>query len=729
MWLTFGLTILILSAWIIKMVVLKKFWIQKTPLDIPIVIFLVSLIISTIFSWDIHVSVWGYYSRFNGGLLSIFSYIILYYALASNFSLARGDASGDVRRRASSLSSGSLEGAPLDERAAGPRLIDLIKRILVTSLFSGTIVALWGLPSHFGYDPTCFLFRGSLDVSCWTEDFQPKLRIFSTLGQPAWLGAYLAILSPLVLALFLNSKRRLFAFCFLLLSVLFYVDILFTKSRAALIAFWISIACFVFSYYLIDVRKKVKKISLKNVFAYTKPLLLILAIFLIATAVVMSPFELKFQKGKIQLQNPAPRQTADASFASGGGGTESGKIRLFVWTGAINAWLHNPFFGTGVETFAYSYYKYKPVGHNLTSEWNFLYNKAHNEYLNYLATTGIVGLGTYMAIIISFLYKSLKFMKKNKFNPVISALVAGYISILVTNFFGFSVVIINLYFFIIPLLVFVLSDMVKAKNVFVYNFDDQKTDKLSFIQKLDIFVVIIVTFYLIAYLVNFWFADKAYALGSNLSRSGMYEQAYLNLQEATQRIDFEPTFKDELASNDSILALSLLSSTPEDEKQASAAATLAQGLAREAIIASTSNSTEHSKNVVFWKTKVRVFYTLSQVDPKYLSFALDAIKKAAELAPTDANVSYNLGLLYGQSKDIKKAVDTLNNTIKLKPNYVNAYYALGLFYRQLATNDKGVVVDLNYEQKAIDQMEYILKKIDPKNEEAKQALESWKGTQ
>src|SRR5258708_2580113 len=151
----------------------------------------------------------------------------------------------------------------------------MVKRILGISLVSAAIVALWGLPSHFGYDPTCYICRRTLDVSCWTADFQTKLRIFSTLGQPAWLGAYLAILTSLVLALFLNSKRKLYAICYLLFAVLFYVDILFTKSRAALIGVWISLGFFVFTYFWLEIKKKVKKLSFKKTTAYTKPLLLI----------------------------------------------------------------------------------------------------------------------------------------------------------------------------------------------------------------------------------------------------------------------------------------------------------------------------------------------------------------------------------------------------------------------------------------------------------------------
>ncbi len=78
LWVTFGLTTIIGVSWISKMILNKQIKIQKTPLDIPILLFLASQIISTIFSIDKHVSLWGYYSRFNGGLYSIIAYIFLY---------------------------------------------------------------------------------------------------------------------------------------------------------------------------------------------------------------------------------------------------------------------------------------------------------------------------------------------------------------------------------------------------------------------------------------------------------------------------------------------------------------------------------------------------------------------------------------------------------------------------------------------------------------------------
>src|SRR3990167_5123113 len=188
MWLTYGLTIIIAGSWFTKMLLQRRILLCRTPLDIPILLFLLSQIISTIFSWDMHVSVWGYYSRFNGGLLSIVAYIFFYYSFVSNLAI-----------------------------------VSMVKRLLLVSLISGAVVALWGLPSHFGYDPTCLIFRGTLDVSCWTADFLPKVRIFSTLGQPAWLAAYLALLIPITIAFFINAtrdtrhgtRRNLLVTCFL----------------------------------------------------------------------------------------------------------------------------------------------------------------------------------------------------------------------------------------------------------------------------------------------------------------------------------------------------------------------------------------------------------------------------------------------------------------------------------------------------------------------------------
>ena len=167
MWLVFIYALIVFALWGTKIVLSRKLEVRRTPFDIPLLLFLLSQFISTIFSLDPHTSFWGYYSRFNGGFLSMLSFVFLYFAFTTNI-----------------LSHDKEESL----KKAG--------RMLFAIFVSGILVALWGLPSHFGYDPTCLAFRGTLDVSCWTEAFQPKIRMFSTLGQPNWLAAFLLILIP-----------------------------------------------------------------------------------------------------------------------------------------------------------------------------------------------------------------------------------------------------------------------------------------------------------------------------------------------------------------------------------------------------------------------------------------------------------------------------------------------------------------------------------------------------
>ena len=152
-------------------------------------------------------------------------------------------------------------------------------------------------------------------------------------------------------------------------------------------------------------------------------------------------------------------------------------------------------------------------------------------------------------------------------------------------------------------------------------------------------------------------------MGYNLDHVGQNQQAYQPLHDAYAARPGEPQFADELSVNDAILAQALA-----QNKDASNASRLAQ----EAISISDSIVSNHPNVVTFWKTRVRVFYALSQIDNTYLSQALLALEKARALAPTDAKVSYNLGLLYGQTGQYTKSIQTLEKTIALRPIYTDA---------------------------------------------------------
>lgn len=367
------MTVIISASWIVRCIIEKKIILRRTILDYPLLAFLGINLLSTLFSIDPRTSWLGYYSRFNGGMLSLISYALLYWAYVSNMNYKS------------------------------------TVKVIFFALLSAALVSVYGVLEHFG-----------IDKDIWVQDVQN--RVFSTLGQPNWLAAFLLALIPLT---WTDTIKKPYSY---LLSALFFITLLFTKSRSGLLGFGVASIIFWGLTFIKD-RKK-----------YLKDLIVYNSIFLILFLVVGNPFGQTNIQTKQDLNSPALET----------GGTESGTIRKIVWKGAVDIWAHYPILGSGPETFGYAYYNYRPVEHNLVSEWDFIYNKAHNEYLNILANTGTLGIISYLVLIF---YSLRIFVGQKRFD-----LLAGYTGLLVSNFFGFSVVPTQLILFLFPAVALIKND-------------------------------------------------------------------------------------------------------------------------------------------------------------------------------------------------------------------------------------------------------------------------------
>jgi putative inorganic carbon (hco3(-)) transporter len=645
---TYGLTVIILGAWLIQMLSDREVRIAKTPLDIPLAIFVISQLVSALFSMDPHVSWFGYYSRFNGGMWSIFSYVILYYAFVTHFS---------------------------------GKIIGPIKKILNTIVAIAALVALYGVAEHFG-----------IDKNLWVQDVQS--RVFSTLGQPNWLAAFLAAVLPISLYFFVSNASRTTTMQVIkhifgaLTAILFFLVILYTRSRSGLLGLAVAD---LFFWGLVWLRVKEKKKIIPPLIAVH----ILLAIIVFFNGVYIDRIDtwFTFQGWRDRLthkQVTAPKPLAAAGTALESGGTESGTIRSFVWQAAVAAWrgsTKNLVLGTGTETFAFAFYQYRPVGHNMTSEWDFLYNKAHNEYLNYLATTGLFGLGSYLFCIGAFIFWFIKYHIKNspeqKILPV--AIFSGWVSILVTNFFGFSVVVIQLFFFLFPALTIAL------KNGTAY-----RTTNLSALKKQELIIRWIIAVGTVAALVmlyRYWKADTLYSTGYRLAHANQFAQAETYDTQAISLNPAEPVYHDELATTLGSLAIAAV-----DAKNATLAASLAkQSLTQSDIAIRTS-----PKNVNFWKTRTKLYYTFSAFDPALNQAAIQALEVAQTLSPKDPKIAYNLAILYGRQGDNTKAVQLLTQAKTLKPDYRDAYFGLYVFYTEMKQTDN-----------ARRELQYYLDHVDP----------------
>ena len=632
------ITIIVFTTWIFKSISQKKFILKRTPLDIPLLLFLLSQIISTILSINPYTSIWGYYSRFHGGLASTVSYILLFYAFVSNIKLDKES------------------------------LLDFYHALLGSAI----LVSLYAVLEHFG-----------IDKDLWVQDVQN--RVFSTLGQPNWLSAYLVALLPLPLFLSHTTKEKLLSRLYTATSFLFIISILFTKSRSGIGTTFIIL----FLYFVI---RLFQSKGIKNFFKthLTTLLLLFLTLFFIGTPWSPNPYQIikridlggplwseaepYLQKISLTTQikpleiDRLPQETQDfiAQKETGVriGGSDSFDIRRVVWQGAINLGLQNPFFGTGVETFGYSYFTVRPSTHNLLSEWEFLYNKAHNEYLNFFANSGFTGLLTYLTLIVFTFISFFKAIKRTKNPLLLWPLLLGYVSLLITNFFGFSVVIVALFFFLLPVLAFSFSPAS----------DKHLTLNISPVFSNLLLLFPVLSLYLLVSLLNTFRADIAYNQGRAYSQAFNLEPALPQLEKASELQPHQPLFLAQLAETEAKAVTSL--QTQFDSLPATASAQI-KNQGQLMIDSYTQLALDHTNRALalnphhtnLYKSQAKTYLYLATADPQYTQKALNSLLQLTAISPTDPKILYNIGLIYEQLNETQKALQAYQKALELKPDY------------------------------------------------------------
>jgi len=636
-------TILITFTWISKSILEKKIIFRRTILDIPLLIFLATQTLSTLVSVDVRTSIFGYYSRFNGGLLSLISFSLLYWAFVSNIKYKES--------------------------------INLIKT-LITSLI---LVCVYGILEHFG-----------IDKDIWVQDVSE--RVFSTLGQPNWLAAFVVAVIPLTYTFILKNKKQ--KLLMEIVSVIFFLTLLYTKSRSGFLGFSFVSLIFWIGTFLINSFNKDKSQNKKIL----KIFLIINLTFLVINLFVKTPWTpniLSFiNQEKTEISTPVTQNNSGTVLETGG--TESGTIRKFVWQGAIDIWKAYPILGSGVETFAFSFYKYRPKEHNLVSEWDFLYNKAHNEYLNFLATTGTLGFLSYLTLITFIIIQFIRSIRKDDQNKFFHlALLSGFVSILVTNFFGFSVVPVNLLFYLYPAVSVVLSSEDEEKK-------EEKNQKLIPFQKVSLFILSAITLFLLNSIGHYWLADLNFAKAKRLNDAGYYSKAREYLIKAVKYSSKEAIFWSELSENST--DLSIVSKETKDEENSNK-------LVESSIIELETSERLSPKNIGVLRQIVSIYIKLSQIDINYLYKAKDYLEKIIELSPNDAKLYFNLGIIYANSTDTQKAIEIMEKAIYLKENYKQARTSLATLY--LKVNEK---------DEAKEQLEYVLNYIDPNDSSIKEKL-------
>lgn len=197
----------------------------------------------------------------------------------------------------------------------------------------------------------------------------------STLGNSDFAGGWLAIAAPLFLYVVVTSKNTYVRWILAAAMVAELAALWFTQARGAFIAFGFATAVLAFLYRDLAPRW-VRRAAAAGV----------AAVILISVVVLVHPF----------MRQAPSFFNVNGQFSFFRTGTLTS--RSYYWVTALKIFKHHPILGTGPDTYYANYPHYRLakdgalLGLTIT-------DKPHDIYLEYASNSGILGVGTYLAVL------------------------------------------------------------------------------------------------------------------------------------------------------------------------------------------------------------------------------------------------------------------------------------------------------------------------------------------
>lgn len=545
--------IIAMSLWSAKLLITGKHRFVRTPLDWPVLTFVLTTTVAALTSVHVATSVAGFYGRFEG-LTTWYSYALLFF-LTTNYI----------------------------------RSFDQIKRLIVIAIPAATIQGIYGIIARAGIDP--YAWGGVPTV----------MRVIGLIGQPNFFAAFVIMTFFLTLALFLENRQDgndnpvgwkgltlanwlpLLAFVFvnalfvfliyslgaydvpqwiigfalmgaaalylaftyrelpilvwdgvLLVSLLLmYIALLYTQSRGGYMGFFTGAVLFA----LYTGRARIFD-NLKKLFLLTA----VIAVFtgVIAFDPAFSPFQ-RFsneitiknnfdigQNSVQEQQDAAPRLELKGAAGSRGE----------TWKSAAKIIVDYPLFGIGPEVLKMVFPRYETDMFRFLEAFHVKQDRCHNESFDVPVTKGLITFFVYLWIIFTVFKVGTKVAKRTTgtHNLLISGTMAAIIAYLIQNQFSFGVVAITSIFWALWAVVMNLetADQLPAPET-------EKKISWEDVPWLPLAAVVVIAGGLI-YLsfIPFW-GDRDFKTGKTYLEVKRIPEAVLNLNRSLDLYPFEGT--------------------------------------------------------------------------------------------------------------------------------------------------------------------------------------------
>ncbi|MBI4217570.1 MAG: O-antigen ligase family protein [Elusimicrobia bacterium] len=288
------------------------------------------------------------------------------------------------------------------------------RRVLLTGWISGLfLVSLYSILQISG--------------GIWKLSVPQSERVFGTFGNPIFFAAFLILSLPIAVAWFLGCRKNLQKILIFCAAFLGSVALCATETRAAFLSLAISLVLF----FLLSEWSSSGR-WMKRIWELKSKVILFLILLFLAHFLAVSGSE-KYRS----FFSAAQGKFFTSHLA------HTHQTHTLIWKDVLRMWRSHPWLGTGFGTFHVEFPQY--ASDELKKLWpqnQRIVNDAHNEYLQTLAETGVVGFSIFFSVLASFFAGSLFFF----FNPkqgltgtdraLFAGLGVGVTSLLLQNFFS-----------------------------------------------------------------------------------------------------------------------------------------------------------------------------------------------------------------------------------------------------------------------------------------------------
>lgn len=353
--------------------------------------------------------------------------------------------------------------------------------------------------------------------------------------------------------------------------------------------------------------------------------------------------------------------------------------------------------GSGPSTFSYVFSQYRPEALNTTFIWNVRFNQGASSFLDFLSTTGFLGvvalLVTFLLALGTILYlwtrRPARNARRVEFSEdpdgsMLSASTAIWLSLLLIFFVASMPTVLWMTFILMMAITMTLSRSILAPEAKPWSFSLKTSPQYGLASSFGFILLFSAVVVLGAYLGRFYAANIAYARSIKAINQNNLEVA---TKEASRAVNIQPG---NVNYNLMLAQAYLLRAVDESVKSGPNVGLITNYLSY-AVNGARQATTIAPNYVAGWESLATMYANAVGVAPDANDWVIKSLDKAIELEGSNPVHFLRRGNAKVVAKDLDGAKKDYEEAIRLKADYVDAYTSLALLEEAQGNLDSALV--------------------------------------